>query len=187
MSFSKENTENWWRGLCSNERRMNEFLVKLYHTEFNGYADHMKIISHWQLREDASARDGLIVLENIAADELKHANAILSRLSQRGYNKYIVALQTPDASSKYWTEIMTAVSDFETYCAANHFGESLAVERFKIMLEEPTIPKDVYELISSVILADEVFHAKALKRLVSQPVYDRFKALHNGLVSQIFT
>lgn len=162
-----EFTQEWWKRTTVDESKLIAWVKKLYLTEIGGYDDYQGFLSQFETTE-RTAR----ILTNIAEDELKHSRILIDLLA--GRNESI----DPNApKSTYWQTLDSHITDLDSACAANYYGEALAAFRFEIIAEMDCTPEDVKQALR-IILPDEQFHRETLYRLASDETLDKFATIH---------
>ena len=166
MSKLHDFTYNWWTKLLANEK-LNEWLKKLYWAEIGG-AQRFIDISHKYNMD--------YVLNEIIEDEYNHSELVKTLLSLKN-----IKIGDKSTIERYWDSVYLGVDDFKTACAAAAYGEMLARNRFKIILEHPDTPNDVRFLVA-LILPDEEEHAKILGQFAGKDAMNKIKPFHkNGM------
>lgn len=160
-------TQEWWKSVLSDEVKLEAFLRKLEHTEYSGYDEHMLFIANNRLTDRQFK-----ILDQIALDELKHSEALIAVMSGRG----MVWKPYEGKVSVYWETVLQDCTSYTDYCAANYYGEALACERFKIMLDMPETPEDIKDFLR-LALPDETFHRITLKNEAGEVALARLKIL----------
>lgn len=178
MLVDKDFTINWWTRLCNDEERMNAWLVKLYHTELDGYSSNFEANAKWN-------KTGIVKVEKFlvktAQDELRHADLLRCLLARRGV--YVDNIDIPE-ESLYWSEMDKHVVGLRSCCAVFYFGEQLATERFQVIYDHPDTPVDVMAFIESA-LPDETYHAHGFKSLAGDSAINAMLQHHNRVLSEL--
>lgn len=166
-----EFTKTWWSAVCKDSARFVKWMQKLQITEIGGYTDHVDFLKSGIGYDERSAK----ILMNIAEDEMKHSNILTGLMNYRGIELVEPTIET---CSSYWTYMNQQYDDLKTYAAVNHFGESLAAERFEIILDHPDTDVDVRYALK-IILPDEVFHRETLQRMAGEAALAKMEAHHD--------
>lgn len=167
-------TQNWWRRCTSDESKLVAWLQKLQITEVMGYYDWEKFDQRFN-RDDRTSR----IIQNIGMDEMKHSNLLLDLFQDRGIQP---AKHSRETTSLYWEAMYKEITDLETCCAVNYYGEALAAFRFEVIQAMPETPSDIKYFLDKA-LPDEQFHRETLMRLAGDEALEKVKATH--LVAKI--
>lgn len=165
--ITREQTVAWWDRCLADPAKFAAWVQKLWWTEVGGYQEHVAFIQAHPL----SLRERSI-LQHVADDELKHASLLGFYMEEKGIGRG----DTP-IKSAYWDNILADAKSFSAYCAANYYGEALAAERFKVLVEHPGTPED-FRGILQMILPDEVFHRVTLEKLATKEDLAKYAELH---------
>lgn len=171
-----EFTQEWWKRCLKDDAKLVKWLQKLENTEIGGYHDYVHAMGTFVL--DARTYK---IFANIASDEFKHSNLLLQLFEDR---KIEPQSANADIASTYWKTMNAQIVDLDTYCAVNYLGESLAAFRFEVISEMPETPSDIKYFLDNA-LPDEQFHRETLKRLCSEEVLVRIKAVHDAAVAAL--
>ncbi len=164
-------TQEWWKRTCADKDKMVAWVQKLYLTEIGGHDDYQNFLRMFEATQRTT-----LILQNIAQDEKKHAGILENLLDARGFKL------NPDAPpSEYWKTLDSHITNLDTACAANYYGEALAAFRFEVIVDMDCTPEDVQQALR-IILPDEQFHRTTLRRLASDETLARFKQIHDDAV-----
>lgn len=159
-------TYNWWTKLLA-DGKLNEWLKKLYWAEIRGAKRFTDIYFKY---------GSFDVIEEIIEDEYNHSDFVKTLLNLNN-----VEIGDEPTVERYWDSVYLGVDDFKTACAAAAYGEMLARNRFKIILEHPDTPSDVRFLVA-LILPDEEEHAEILGQFAGKDAMNKIKPFHkNGM------
>lgn len=167
-------TQAWWKRTTADESKLLAWTKKLYGTEIGGYDDYREFLGRYYCDQRTTR-----ILYNIAEDEKKHAGILVDLLAGRGE---VIDPYAPP--STYWQTMDSHISDINTACAANYYGEALAAFRFEVIVDMPCTPSDMKEALR-VILPDEQFHRTTLKKLAGDETLAKFKQIHDDAVAAL--
>jgi rubrerythrin len=162
-------TKDWWTKCCNDPERMVRWLQKLQNTEIGGYNDYVVARQTYIIDERTQH-----IFQNIGEDEQKHSGILVELMIERGI-KLKAASECP---SVYWDYVNSHITDLETYCAVNYYGEALAAFRFEIIQDLSCTPSDIRQALD-IILPDEQFHRQTLKRLAGDQALEDIKVVHD--------
>lgn len=172
-----EFTQNWWRRCLVDKNKMTSWLQKLQLTEIGGYRDYLEFIQRWP---DMPERTRAI-FHNIGTDERKHSDILLELFDSEGIKPEVASLET---MSMYWAEVNSHITDLETCCAVNYYGENLASFRFSVIRQMPETPGIIKNVID-LILPDEQFHTITLKKLAGDGALRKIAMVHQNAKSKL--
>jgi rubrerythrin len=168
-----EFTQDWWRRCLKDDAKLVKWLQKLENTEIQGFHDYMHAMST-MVCDDRNNR----IFSNIANDEFKHSQLLLQIFEDR---KIEPQSTNQEIASTYWKTMNAQIVDFDSFCAVNYLGESLAAFRFEVIAEMAETPSDIKQFLT-IALPDEQFHRQTLKRMCSEETLVRIQAVHDEAV-----
>lgn len=170
-------TREWWSQLLADKPRMDRWLQKLQITEYNGFQDNLDARDRWAGDDDVAAQ----IFWATGQDELRHAYMLTAVLNERGVRAAETGSILP---SVYWDEMEVGITSLETCAAVFHLGETLAAERFEILLCHGGTPAGIKEFLERA-LPDEQHHARIYRKLTTDDAIAHVTGLHHRAIALI--
>jgi hypothetical protein len=172
-----EFTRNWWLRCLKDEAKLTAWLQKLQLVEVSGADDWITFIGDFNIGPGKVRT----TLENISNDEDKHSKLLIKLMEERGitpmyWRHYNV--------STYWESMYKEITDFQTCCAVNYYGEGLAAFRFEVLQSMEETPSDIKEFLR-IALPDEIFHRETLKRLAGEEALVKVAQAHTNATAAL--
>ncbi|MEY2786521.1 MAG: hypothetical protein RL277_2733 [Planctomycetota bacterium] len=150
MNRPMRTTAQWWDETRSSETRLIDWLQRQFHGE--AYA--VSLMHHFlALYEDDMEQWVKPNFHFIAKQEALHAKWVGQLLFKRGVQPRML-----DKRERYWGEVRHHIHSFDTYCAAIHLVENMALAKDVAISAHPATPADVHEVFRR-LKVDETFHA----------------------------
>ena len=152
-------TAQWWDETRASEARLVDWLQRQFHGE--AYA--VSLMNHFlALYEDDIEPWVKPNFEFIVKQEALHAKWVGQLLVRRGVQPKML-----EKKERYWGEVRHKIRSFDTYCAAIHLVENMALAKDVAISGHDKTPPDVHEVFRR-LKVDETFHA-GFYGLVAKP------------------
>lgn len=166
-------TKQWWEKKLMDG--LADWLIRLRATEWDA-------ANRFQLALDSWPANGpeKIMFEQIMQDERRHSRMVEEVLIRQ-------CISFPEHAEvgreRYWEQVWPHVTGFRFACASLAFGETLAIARFRVIVEHPGTPSFVRELVESVI-PDEERHIHQLTSIAGPAIMNYMRKFHKlGMVA----
>jgi len=163
--------QQWWDAVKQSPERIVNWLKNQYHGEAKAaeriYDIILKHFSEGSTEWDLATR--------IAKDEEKHAVWIGQLLESRG-----ITPQLLDKEERYWDAVLddeNVEGNGEYAAAIAAHAEEMRLARIKIIMDDEDAPGDIRATFIQ-IYHDEVFHAKAFKKISGDEYYNQTTENH---------
>jgi hypothetical protein len=165
-------TKHWWETKLT-DGTMDAWLVRLRATEWDAANRFQLALDTWPA--EMHERE---VFKGIMEDERRHSLMVERVLLERGIPFPQLATS---GRERYWEQVWPRVTGFRFACAALAFGETLAITRFRVIIDHPNTPDYVRELIERVV-PDERRHINSLTRIAGIRIMNEMREHHeNGM------
>jgi rubrerythrin len=175
MSNQRAKTSyEWWAAIKSDPALLEDWLRKQYRGEVTAVSRleqflerYVKADNHWYK-----------TLRLIQEQERQHAAWIEGLLLSHGFSTEV--LQTPQ---RYWEQTLNHATDFHRAAAASAYAEKMRLERIRLIATDPD-PANVREVFER-ILPQEIFHARAFRRMAGEAAMADLLTYHEAGVEAI--
>ena len=165
-----EKTYQWWSDVLA-KGEINQRLANLWLAEYEGAYKFNNLANDMRWPVPAEVRQTLI---SMAGDESMHQMWLTKVLFARGAIDLVIGQRPWNRPSRFWEAINEGVDSLETACAAAAYGEMLALNRFRVIVDHPGTPDDV-RLLCARIIPDESNHARDLRKIAGKEAMDRIR------------
>lgn len=169
-------TKKWWKECLNDTEKLEHWLVGLYNNEKDAEERFINFAESY-CHDNKPYFD---IFMGIAGQERNHAIAVEKILEDRGIKKY----QKSTKNGRYWRNTLPCVCDIKTAAAIGAFAETLSLNRMRIIIKDPSIPKDLVELFK-LIEPEESYHAKVLRNIATKYGMDSVKDCHDKGLAEL--
>jgi rubrerythrin len=163
-------TKKWWSECLINKEKLEHWLVGLYNNE----KDAEERFINFAKKYCVNNKEYFNIFMEIANQEHNHAIMVDKILQNRGIEKY----EKSTKNGRYWRNTLPCVCDMKTAAAIGAFAEGLSLIRMRIIIKDPSTPKDLVELFK-VIEPEEAYHAKILQKIATKYGMKSVKDCHD--------
>lgn len=157
-------SQQWWDSVKNSPEKIAKWLANQYHGELTASTRIKEIIAKHFDPESSAYKISM----RIAADEDKHAEWIGALMTARGLTP-----EKLDKKERYWDAAMEDAPEGngEYAAAIAAHAEEMRLERIKIIMADKEADKDISSTFA-MIYKDEIFHAKAFKKISGDQYYN---------------
>lgn len=163
-------TKKWWGECLVNKEKLEHWLVGLYNNEKDAEERFINFAKKYCVDNE----EYFNIFMEIAKQEHNHAVMVDKILQSRGVEKY----EKSTKNGRYWRNTLPCVCDMKTAAAIGAFAEGLSLRRMRVIIKDPSTPKDLIELFK-VIEPEESYHAKVLEKIATKHGMDSVKDCHD--------
>jgi tRNA isopentenyl-2-thiomethyl-A-37 hydroxylase MiaE len=167
-----EITLAWWMKLLNDEEKLNAWLIKLYHNEYDAY---------WRFKNFAQQftsenTENWFLFMFLAEQELRHSVMVKIVIHKRGI---VLPQNWMSNQGLYWEKVLPCIVDLETAAGVGTLAESLSFERLRVLASCCSTPADLKELFD-LIIPDERIHTQVLRVLAKKHGVDAVMGCHES-------